>query len=260
LNIHENSSQGSSDGDSSVEPDNALRDVELLGDRCSSISSEGDRQFQEVRERSLDVIDLLDCCTTDKDFLDTSRIENTRTKQPPRSTQDIVQYEDNCASTEVVASESKNSSGNSVGKVRSSSDDTESGDTIISKDGNGLGDNTEQGKEIGSREACVGSPVRSHDDKDDPLFNWQCTYDTNLQRKVYINLRTGNTSYDCPEGITGDAQHKDKRSKLSDKETMTRGPLACAPHVSFDCTPWIPRKNRVKTTRTTQPECEVNGM
>lgn len=71
--------------------------------------------------------------------------------------------------------------------------------------------------------------------------DWQITYDNNLKKNIYYNVRTGNTVFECP---VNEQVHQDKFKK-------SIIPLACAPHLSFDCTPWLPRDDRQQQTAAT---------
>lgn len=66
---------------------------------------------------------------------------------------------------------------------------------------------------------------------------WLCTFDASHGRTLYINLRTGNSSFVPPDGV---------KSKESDEGLVAsrRAPHPSAPHLSFTCTPWMLRENR----------------
>lgn len=82
--------------------------------------------------------------------------------------------------------------------------------------------------------------------------DWYCTFDASLGRKLFINTRTGHSSFeapckfivkddDCSEEIVTDANDMEK-------DCLQRLPHPCASHLSFSCTPWLPREDRRQQT------------
>ena len=79
-------------------------------------------------------------------------------------------------------------------------------------------------------------------------MNWRCTFDVLLGKKVFINTRTGHSSFqapcefnskddECPGQIVPEAN-------VIGKNYSQHLPHPCAFHLSFSCTPWLPREDR----------------
>ena len=83
------------------------------------------------------------------------------------------------------------------------------------------------------------SGINEIDDMPSPLCkDWQVTFDNNLKKNIYYNVRNGNTTFECPAN-----------EQLNEDKLKTNiVPLVCAPHLSFDCTPWLPRDDRQRRT------------
>ncbi|CAH3140642.1 unnamed protein product [Pocillopora meandrina] len=78
--------------------------------------------------------------------------------------------------------------------------------------------------------------------------DWFCTFDASLGRKLFINSRTGHSSFEAPNefSIKDDDCSVLSETEFCGKEEDRRQhvPHPCASHVSFLCTPWLPREDR----------------
>lgn len=272
----ENSSQDSCNGKRTIEQGSGWDDTGSLGEKCSSTPSAGNLQHQGVKETPPDVIDLLDHENSTAERESVTKTGYPETKQLLGFSENIIPQESQTKGKEGSAPNGKNKSVSTVNKIDDKIEDEEFSIRELGVAAFGVGHESgtfatlkeNSGIENGARHDFENelynkgeqySHSLGHENKDGPLENWQCTYDVNLQRKLYINLRTGNTCYDCPGGLSGKDKEEEEGNLDGRRETRMRGPLGCAPHVSFDCTPWLPRKNRMRTTRSNQQEGEVNG-
>ncbi|XP_032219608.2 DNA mismatch repair protein Mlh3 isoform X2 [Nematostella vectensis] len=82
---------------------------------------------------------------------------------------------------------------------------------------------------------------------------WECRYDPALGKKVYVNLKTGNTCFEDPE--KGLLESEDGAQDL-----RTKAPLFGAPHLSFNCTPWLPREDRKQVSNQNDQGGDVSKM
>lgn len=85
---------------------------------------------------------------------------------------------------------------------------------------------------------------------------WYCTFDASLGRNLFINTRTGHSSFVPP---TDFYFVEDDCSEMSGTEGLEvandyrqRMPHPIASHLSFSCTPWLPREHR----RQQVPSCD----
>ena len=85
---------------------------------------------------------------------------------------------------------------------------------------------------------------------------WYCTFDASLGRNLFINTRTGHSSFVPP---TDFYFAEDDCSEMSGREGLEvandyrqRMPHPIASHLSFSCTPWLPREHR----RQQVPSCD----
>lgn len=85
---------------------------------------------------------------------------------------------------------------------------------------------------------------------------WYCTFDTSLGRNLFINTRTGHSSFVPP---TDFYFVEDDCSEMSGTEDLKVAndyrqniPHPVASHLSFSCTPWLPREHR----RQQVPSCD----
>jgi len=81
-----------------------------------------------------------------------------------------------------------------------------------------------------------------------PNEDWHCTFDVLLGKKVFINTRTGHSSFQAPCGfnIKDDdcsGQIVPEANEIA-KHCSQHLPHPCASHLSFSCTPWLPRGDR----------------
>lgn len=90
---------------------------------------------------------------------------------------------------------------------------------------------------------------------------WYCTFDKSLGRKLFINTRTGHSSFegpckfnakddDCSEEIVTEANEKGK-------DCSQHLPHPCASHLSFSCTPWLPRGDRRQRSSVNDDENDI---
>ena len=81
---------------------------------------------------------------------------------------------------------------------------------------------------------------------------WTCAFDASRGRTLYINLRTGNSSFDPPAGEehsqsvtpSGEGDANQCLVAAQSSVAVSRRPLVAAPHLSLACTPWMPREGR----------------
>ena len=206
--------------------------------RFTAVSSEGNREVEEANKTCLEPVDSISRSDSIHDVTGTPNGKEVE----QQSFEDTTKGENGCNMSNGVIS-SENSSCIIEEDVRIVSVDIMSGITDVSN--TARVDNKITTVDVeDSNEFHVVSPEVKHESKENSLVNWQCTYDPHLQRTLYIHRRTGNTSFDYPQCV----------SVLEGKETKISAPLACAPHVSFNCTPWLPRENRPRRTH------EHNGM
>lgn len=85
---------------------------------------------------------------------------------------------------------------------------------------------------------------------------WYCTFDASLGRNLFINMRTGHSSFVPP---TDFYFVQDDCSEISGREGLEVAndyrqhmPHPVASHLSFSCTPWLPREHR----RQQVPSCD----
>ena len=85
---------------------------------------------------------------------------------------------------------------------------------------------------------------------------WYCTFDASLGRNLFINMRTGHSSFVPP---TDFYFVQDDCSEMSGREGLEVAndyrqhmPHPVASHLSFSCTPWLPREHR----RQQVPSCD----
>ena len=83
-------------------------------------------------------------------------------------------------------------------------------------------------------------------------MEWKHTFDATHGRRIYVNLRTGNCSFDPPVETGGkpDAIKEDPGYNGDDHEMdgFKRLLHPQVPHLSFNCTPWLPRADRHKAS------------
>lgn len=84
--------------------------------------------------------------------------------------------------------------------------------------------------------------------------DWFCTFDASLGRKLFINSRTGHSSFEAPNefSIKDDDCSVLSETEFCGKEEDHRQhvPHPCASHLSFLCTPWLPREDRKQEPAT----------
>ena len=84
--------------------------------------------------------------------------------------------------------------------------------------------------------------------------DWFCTFDASLGRKLFINSRTGHSSFEAPNefSIKDDDCSVLSETELCGKEEdrRQRVPHPCASHLSSLCTPWLPREDRKQEPAT----------
>lgn len=78
--------------------------------------------------------------------------------------------------------------------------------------------------------------------------DWYCTFDVLLGKKIFINTRTGHSSFEAPcECNIKDDDCSEKivpKANEIEKNYSQHLPHPCASHLSFSCTPWLPREDR----------------
>ena len=79
---------------------------------------------------------------------------------------------------------------------------------------------------------------------------WLITFDLFHNKKLYIDRQTGHSFFEPPSEL--DMEEKGRQStKVSqedERECVQHVPHPCAPHLSFSCTPWLPREERRRST------------
>lgn len=79
-------------------------------------------------------------------------------------------------------------------------------------------------------------------------MNWLCTFDVLLGKKVFINTLTGHSSFQAPcEFNSKDDEFCGQivpEANVIGKNCSQHLPHPCASHLSFSCTPWLPREDR----------------
>ena len=82
--------------------------------------------------------------------------------------------------------------------------------------------------------------------------DWYCTFDVSVGRKLFINTRTGHSSVEAPcKFVVKDDNCSEEivtNANEIEKDCSQRLPHPCAPHLSFSCTPWLPREDRRQQT------------
>ena len=91
--------------------------------------------------------------------------------------------------------------------------------------------------------------------------DWHCTFDVLLGKKVFINTRTGHSFFQAPCKLNTKDDYCSGQivpeANEMDKNCSQRLPHPCASHLSFSCTPWLPREDR----RRQKSVCdEGNGL
>ena len=103
--------------------------------------------------------------------------------------------------------------------------------------------------------------VEKHDIQEKTIFSdtdWHCAFDVQLGKKVFINTRTGHSSFqapcefnikddDCSGQIVSEADE-------TGKNCSQHLPHPCASHLSFSCTPWLPREDRRRQKSVCDPD------
>ncbi|KAJ7365537.1 DNA mismatch repair protein [Desmophyllum pertusum] len=77
--------------------------------------------------------------------------------------------------------------------------------------------------------------------------DWYCTFDASLGRKLFINTRTGHTSFEapCEFNVKDDDCSGASVTEASEANDCSQHlPHPFASHLSFSCTPWLPREDR----------------
>lgn len=85
---------------------------------------------------------------------------------------------------------------------------------------------------------------------------WYCTFDASLGRNLFINTRTGHSSFVPPTDFYFVQDDCSEMSGTEDLEVANdyrqHIPHPVASHLSFSCTPWLPREHR----RQQVPSCD----
>ena len=106
----------------------------------------------------------------------------------------------------------------------------------------------------GSESSIVGSDLPTGDESDTKVKEfssnreWNCTFDSSLGRNLFINTRTGHSSFEPPNEFHVMNDDCTKVSVTEGTEVKNdhpkQVPHPVASHLSFSCTPWLPRENR----------------
>ena len=91
--------------------------------------------------------------------------------------------------------------------------------------------------------------------------NWHSTFDVLLGKKVFVNMQTGHSYFEAPykvnfedDDCSGKIVPEANELGLNCSQHL---PHPCASHLSFSCTPWLPREDR----RWQKPDCDDgNGV
>ena len=91
--------------------------------------------------------------------------------------------------------------------------------------------------------------------------NWRCTFDVLLGKNVFVNMQTGHSSFEAPYKVSFKDDDCSGKIVPEANELLQNGsqhlPHPCASHLSFSCTPWLPRGDR----RWQKPDCDDgNGV
>ena len=85
---------------------------------------------------------------------------------------------------------------------------------------------------------------------------WYCTFDASLERNLFINNRTGHSFFVPPTDFYFVQDDCSEMSGTEDLEVANdyrqHIPHPVASHLSFSCTPWLPRERR----RQQMPSCD----
>lgn len=76
--------------------------------------------------------------------------------------------------------------------------------------------------------------------------NWHCAFDPSLGRNLFLNIRTGHSSYEHPSRLSvasEDCSCVNENNEVDNKQHQNV-PHPVASHLSFSCTPWLPRQHR----------------
>ena len=92
---------------------------------------------------------------------------------------------------------------------------------------------------ISSDTNCENEPKNDAASSEDKKEEWMHTYDSNFGKKIFVNLRSGNCSFEQP------LRNESNRENNAQGEKQRR-PHPLAPHLSFNCSPWLPRADRIK--------------
>lgn len=74
-------------------------------------------------------------------------------------------------------------------------------------------------------------------------IEWLPTFDPACGKKIYVNSRTGNCSFQTPLGVGNEWENEEERYRQHQ-------PHPLVPHLSFNCSPWLPRADRNKNKQT----------
>lgn len=91
--------------------------------------------------------------------------------------------------------------------------------------------------------------------------NWYCTFDASLGRNLFINPRTGHSSFEPPSRLSVEDDDCSKVCESEDNgeesDHPQHVPHPVASHLSFSCTPWLPREDRKRQTSVCDNENSV---
>ena len=90
---------------------------------------------------------------------------------------------------------------------------------------------------------------------------WHSTFDVLLGKKVFVNMQTGHSSFEAPYKVSFEDDDCSgtivPEANEFEQNCSQHLPHPCASHLSFSCTPWLPREDR----RWQKPDCgDGNGV
>ena len=80
------------------------------------------------------------------------------------------------------------------------------------------------------------------------MNDWHCTFDASMGRNLFVNVRTGHSSFENPRRLNTLVEDcaivKEAEDYKEENKPHLNVPHPVASHLSFSCTPWLPRQDR----------------